>query len=424
MTLFSRKKINDLLIYGIGQAVNVFSPLLVIPFIVEHCGEANLGRIGVAFSFSLIAIVVVDGGSYINGTREIAISKDNIENLGKKVVVIYRSRIILLAFTLILATLLLVCIPFLRRDFVQILFSLLIVVGQAINPTWFFQGIQNFKWVSFLNILSKAIYISGVFWLVRRPHDYVLVNALWGAGLVISSSIGLIYIFKKFGFRWSDGNFSDAFTLIRSESSLTVSQLFFSFYQYLPIIIIGFFGGDILAGKYRIIDQVVMVFRTYLQMFFNFIYPEVCTVIFNNDGRGFKIWKKYNVLNYVFVMILLGIFFSQAEWILSYFKVASPDILQMSRYFRLALLIPVVMGVTFALKQLVFAFNENKKYIRITVISTILTVGVMSVSVSVTGLIGAFVTIIAIETIVAASYIFILRNRPKKTAPILYAANR
>ena len=56
------KQPKDFIIYGFGQAINLISPLLVIPYIVSICGEEGLGKAGVGFSFALIAIVLVDYG--------------------------------------------------------------------------------------------------------------------------------------------------------------------------------------------------------------------------------------------------------------------------------------------------------------------------------------------------------------------------
>ena len=70
------KQTKDFIIYGFGQAINLISPLLVIPYIVSICGEEGLGKAGVGFSFALIAIVLVDYGSYINGTKEVSINNN------------------------------------------------------------------------------------------------------------------------------------------------------------------------------------------------------------------------------------------------------------------------------------------------------------------------------------------------------------
>ncbi|HRN98958.1 MAG TPA: hypothetical protein PLA69_06570, partial [Flavobacterium sp.] len=125
---FFGNNLKNLSIYALGQAVNVVSPLLVVPFIVMHCGEANLGRIGIGFAFAMMAIVLVDGGSYINGTREIAVSNTNPSQLRRHFTRIYLGKLFVLLVVLMLSAAIIFAVPFLRRDWMQMCLSLLIVV--------------------------------------------------------------------------------------------------------------------------------------------------------------------------------------------------------------------------------------------------------------------------------------------------------
>ena len=403
----NNKKLKDFLIYGFGQAVNLISPLLVIPYLVSTCGEEGLGKIGVGFSLALIAIVLVDYGSYINGTKEISINIDNNQILEEKFTTIYIAKLIVTVVVLLITIIALKTIPFLSRDFLQLFFSFLIVIGQLVNPTWFFQGLQNFKWISIINVTSKVIYLILVFSFIKRPEDYIFVNAFFGVGLLVSSIFGFIWIYNRHSFSFKKGVFKKSLLLLKSESSLTISQLFFSLYQYAPILLISYIGGDFMAGQYRIIDQIVMVFRTYFQMFFNFSYADVCLNIYENKIKGINIWLKYNGYNYFLVLFLLICFGIFSTEILYYFKVAVTD--NMNSLFIIGLFIPVFMGISFSLKQLMFSFNENKSYIVITITSTIFSLLLMFWLINKMGLRGAFVATIIIEILISTAYIFILR---------------
>ena len=299
--------------------------------------------------------------------------------------------------------------PFFSRDFKQLLFSLLIVVGQFINPTWFFQGIQNFKWISIINVLSKVIYLALVFLFIKNPEDYVWANAFFGIGLILAGLIGFLWICKQYSISFQKASFSKAMELIKTECSLTVSQLFFSFYQYAPIMIISYIGGDFMAGQYRVIDQIIMIFRTYFQMFFNFIYAEVCLKIYENSTQGINSWAKSNGFNYVLVVFILVVFYLFAPNILAFFKVDMTTKTDLICLFRVGLIIPVFMGVSFALKQLMFSFNENKAYINITILSTIISLVVMYFNILSLGLIGSFLTIIIIEFLIIITYLIRLK---------------
>lgn len=412
LKILSDLKLKNLFIYGIGQAVNVVSPLIVVPFLVMQCGEANLGRIGIGFAFAMIAIVLVDGGSYINGTREIAVSSTDAQQLGRQFTTVYVAKMMLLAAVTLVSVGIIFAIPFFRRDWFQLCLSLSIVAGQAINPTWFFQGVQNFKWITAVNILSKVIYVGGVFWLVNEPSDYVYVNLLWGVGMVVSGFIGVFAIANRYGWRWTPRQIQESVVLVLREFPLTISQLFFSVYQYIPVVLVGFFGGDFMAGQYRIIEQIVMVFRTYLQTFFNFIYPQVCSSIYENEVRGTIQWRRVNLAGYALIVLMLVVFFWQSEAILHFFKVTE-NLQQMQHYFRIALILPLVMGFTFSLRQLVFAFNRERIYIQITIAATLFLVVFLALAASIYGLTAVFASLIAVELLIAIAYSVILADKLK-----------
>lgn len=408
-TILNSQKAKNFIIYGFGQAVNILSPLLVIPYLIKVCGEAGLGKIGVGYSFALIAMVFVDYGSYINGTKEIAIHFDNPIKIKEKFIQIYSSKIILILFVLLLSAVIICTVPFFSRDYRQLLLSLLVVVGQFINPTWFLQGIQNFKWITIVNITSKFIYIASVFVFIKTPEDYIYANAFLGIGLISASSFSIVWIINKYEIALSKINFNQGFDIIKREFSLTVSQLFFSFYQYTPIMIVSYIGGDFMAGQYRVVDQIVMMFRTYFQMFYNFIYPEVCLKIHKNSKLGIRYWLKINAANYMFILMLLVVFYFMVNDILSFFKVDVNKTNGIKPFFKLGLLVPVFLGITFSLKQLLFSFNQNKKYIITTILFTIICLVLTYFNVKEIGLMGSFLSIIIIETCIIIVYLMILK---------------
>lgn len=417
--LTKNRQFKDFIIYGFGQAVNLISPLLVIPYVVFVCGEEGLGKAGVGFSFALIAIVLVDYGSYINGTKEVSINNSDRTVLEEKFNTIYLSKLILLLGVLLVSCGIIFFFPFFQKDKLQFLLSLLIVVGQFINPTWFFQGIQNFKWISIINVLSKVIYVVSVFLFIKEPEDYIYINSFFGIGTIISGFIGFLWIYNHYAFSLKNASLPKALILIKNEFSLTVSQLFFSFYQYAPIMLISYVGGNFMAGQYRIIDQVVMIFRTYFQMFFNFIYADVCLEIYSDIKKGIYNWRLKNGLNYLMVLVILVVFYFSSRTILLFFKVNPNDVDKLAVYFKIGLMIPVFMGISFALKQLMFSFNKNKEYIKITIISTILSLLTMFFLLHCMGLKGAFISTVFAEFLIILTYGLVLKttfvNAAKKT---------
>ncbi|KLT70588.1 oligosaccharide flippase family protein [Flavobacterium sp. ABG] len=409
LNVLQHNRIKNFIIYGIGQVFNLVSPLLVMPYLVAICEKEGLGKIGVGFSFALILNVLVDYGSYINGTKEISINRSNREIIKRKIVSVYIMKLFLIVILLLLAFLLICFVPFFNKEQAVFFFSFSYVIGQFINPTWVFQGLENYKWITFVNITSKIIYVAGVFIFINKKGDYIYANAFLGLGLIIASLIGVISLIKKYDLRLYKNVSKDALELLKKDFSLTFSQLFLSFYQYLPIMIISYVGGNNMAGQYRIIDQIIMTFRTYLQMFFNFIYADVCLQVHKNLKNGISQWFKYNGLNYVLVLSLLIIAVVSTKQILLYFNIRSNELESMTLFFKTGLIIPIFMAISMALKQLLFALDRNKEYINITIGSSFFSLFVFFILVKNIGLQGAFIATISIEILIIVLYGIVLK---------------
>lgn len=413
MSVFSKQKIKDFFIYGLGQAINIVSPLLILPYIIFMCGEEGLGKVGVGMSLALILSGIIDYGSYINGVKDISINRTDKKILEFHFKSIYLSKFILFLGVFLFFILLVCFVPFFEQDKRLYFYSFFIVVGQFINPIWFFQGIENFKLISIINVTSKVIYIFLVFTLLHETSDYIYVNLFLGLGAIIGNVIGLIWLIKKYSFSITSFELKPAVYIIKNEFSFSISQLFHSVYQYSPILLISYVAGDFIAGQFKVIDQIVSIFKTYLNMFFYFVYANICLEINKGVKQGLKVWKQYNGLNFLFLFFVLSVFYVYADLILTHFKIDSKDLDKTVQYFRIGIIVPFLVSISQPLRQLMFAFSENKIYIKITIVTTILNFVLLLLFTEYYGLGGAFLSIIIIEIIIIIVYNIILMKHFK-----------
>lgn len=402
------EQIQKLSIYGFGQLFNLVTPLLVVPYIVSICGEENFGKTAVGMAICFFLIVFVDFGSDIIGVREVSVNRENESKLNEIFSTTYAVKGIVLLLVLLIVSALFFIIPFFSSDKKLLFFSLLVVIGQFINPTWFLQGIENVKLITFLNVVSKTIYLLGVFLTIAKESDYVYVNLWWGLGMIISNSIVFFIILKKYKLHFNNVNKSEIYSHLKNNFSIFYSQIFVSIHQYGPVILISFFGNNLLAGQYRIVDQVIAIFKTYIILFFNFVYPKVCFLIDENRKSGLKHWLIYNGINLVFVFIGMIIFFVFSYEIISYFNPTNRYVL--SNLLQIAVFIPLIFAVSNALKQLILAFDLKKEYISITIITVVLNIFTIIAILPIYKVYGVFYTLIATDIIIIFFYIFKLKK--------------
>lgn len=364
--ILHNQKLKNFFVYGIGQGVNIVSPLLITPYIVFACGIEKLGLIAIGQSLAYILCVIIDYSSYIIGVREISINRNEPKIVEKIFITHYTSKVFLLAFTALIIIILAFFVPYFSIKKEVILYSFPIIIAQFINPTWYYQGIEAFKWISFINVLSKVLFVLGVFIIVLFPEDFILVNLILGISSIIANSIGFISIYSINKFSFRKVKMLDVKKLISSDFSFCFSQLLFAIRNYSSVVIIGFFAGDFIAGQFKVIEQIIGLLRTYLQLFFKFSYSYICLEVNQNLKKGLRIWKLHNGLNFVFTSVSIGIIIFFSEQILLFFKVTPLLIPQFENYLHLALVIPLLIALTLPMEQLIFSFNKNKQYIQIT----------------------------------------------------------
>ena len=121
------------------------------------------------------------------------------------------------------------------------LLGLSILIGQFFNPTWFLQGVENVKWITYLNVISKAIYVLGIFFIIKSESDYIYINLCWGVGMIIANFIFFIVIIKKHQFSFSIVSKREVFNHFKNDFSMFSSQIFVSLQLYAPVVLVSFF---------------------------------------------------------------------------------------------------------------------------------------------------------------------------------------
>lgn len=407
-----QEQFKNLIIYGFGQFFNLATPLLVAPYLIYICGEENYGKIGVALALSFFLIVIVDYCSDIIGVKEISKNREDQNKLNRILTTTYGSKLVLLIITLLGMSILYCYIPYFEKEKSLFFMSMPILIGQFINPTWFLQGIENFKWITFINITSKILYVVGVFLFVKVPDDYIFANLYWGIGMILPNTFATVYFLSKFKISYKDTSAKEIGILLRENFSMFFSQIFLSLQLYSPIMLISFFGNNAMAGQYKIVEQIVVMFKTYIYLFFNYVYPRVCYLIEKNMKDALRFWKIYNGANFIFILLSMGIVYLFSEEIVTYFN--PKEIGFISDLLRFAVLIPLLVSISNPLKQLVLGLEFQKLYIRLTMIMVIFNLGCMILLLPYLKIYGVIASLVVAEALTAMIYLIAIKTRITK----------
>lgn len=412
LKVLKEKSITNFMVYGIGQGFNLVTPLLVAPYLISVCGEDGFGKISTGLAISFLLIVIIDYGSDITGVKEVAVNRENKQKLEKIVVTTYIAKALLVMMVLAFMSTLYITVPYFSKEKDLYLMALPILVGQFINPTWVFQGLENFKWITILNILSKVIYVAGVFCFIKTSNDYIYANLWWGLGMIIANTIAFLYLKNHYTISFKVSSFREVKEYLKDNFSIFTSQAVLSLQMYSPVILVKLFMGDTAAGMYAIVERIVVMFRTYILLFFNYVFPRVCYLLDNNAKKAIRFWKLFNGTNFVFIVIAMFLLFVLSKPIVIYFKAESVD--EISGLLRLGAVIPIAFALSVPLKQLVLGWNYNRQYTRITMVMVIVNLVAIITVMPFYKLQGVLVTFIATELITGLLFLSVIKNRLKQ----------
>ena len=184
------------------QGVNYLLPLIVIPYLFRVLGVREFGLFGFGYAFVQYFAIITDFGFNLSATKYIAEHRDDTIKINAYLNAATMARLFLciLGFVVI-CTITFLCKPF-RDDKAFFLLFYGIVLGGAVFPQWFFQGIERMKYITIISILAKVISIIPIFFLVRSPADYRTIPVLYSIGFLIAGCCSLYIIYGKMGMKW------------------------------------------------------------------------------------------------------------------------------------------------------------------------------------------------------------------------------
>ncbi|MXV38580.1 oligosaccharide flippase family protein [Flavobacteriaceae bacterium Ap0902] len=400
-------------VYSIGQAVNLISPLLVTPYIIKISGEEGLGKVGICISICLILMGILDYSSYLQGTKLIAVNKSDSAYLQQLLSSVYSYKLLLLTVLLIPSILIpLLFFPSYKTIFIL---SLPLLMGHFLNPNWILYGLERYNHTAIYNIVSKSLYVGSVFLFVNLSDDYIWVNFLNGLATILIYGYAFVMLYKEFNIQFNRSTFAAGIEIVKADYRISLSEFCLSVYQFFPIVIVGAFTGAYNAGIYRVIEQIFGVLRTFIFLFFNFSYPTVCADIVSSFQSGFKLWVQYHLVNLLciaFASFLIMYFWQE---ILLFFNVNTSDLTHVKSILYLSLLVPILIVISQAFRQLLLALGLMKWYSNVVYLYTAANVMLLLIFIPLWNLKGAFISMIFCEIFAISLYIFYINKYVKKS---------
>lgn len=283
-------------------AFSTLAGLLTLPYINRVLGVENIGRVEYVNSIITYFILFSALGIPMYGIREVAKYRNNLELKSKFVIEL----LIILLITSLISFLILFCFV-INIGSLKDLKPLIVIMSSMIflsniGVEWFYQGIEDQKFITIRFFIVKISTLILLFICVKNTDDYLV----YGAILVLSTVGGNIFNFFNLknhitltNIKIKDLNFK---THLKPILTVFVASISVSIYIQLDNLLLGSIAGSKSVGYYTLANKLVRYVIILITTVGNVMLPRLSYLI-STDRAQYNIYIR-KVLNYFLIIAL------------------------------------------------------------------------------------------------------------------------
>lgn len=395
----SHKKelIKNFLSFGAVDILGLLIPILTMPILTRALGPSQYGVYMLLLTILYFGHTIIDYGTQYTAVRALANHREN----PNEVSCIYQHTQGLRLFLCILysmgAILYSLFLPLDNAVIYTIFATLTYLLGYALTPLWFFQGVGAVERAMKVSLVIKLVNLLVIVFAVHSPEDLIVVIA----SLCIPMLLGGIYLsyLASVKYRVAHPEFHQLKKSLYEGRDVFIGLLAPNFYNAIPTIALGSMYPPAEFAKFAIAARLASVIVTLQNVIAKAIYPVLAML---KDNKV----NKLLLLNFIVSIIPAIIIYIVGEWALSIFL--GSDFSGVNTYLLILCIGIVFIGLSNAISQGYLLPNGHDRVyrnisLRVSFISGIMSFGFIYFY----GLLGGAIAITIARALFFFDYIFV-----------------
>jgi O-antigen/teichoic acid export membrane protein len=283
----NKKSVTKNYVYNmLYQILMILSPIITTPYLSRVLGAENIGVFSYTLSIATYFVMFGSVGISLYGQRTIAYFQDRKEKYSK----IFYEILLLKAICMLIS----ICIfyfsfVYLKNDY-QIYYRILVfeLIGNLLDISWFFQGMEDFKKIVPRNFLVKVISIICIFTFIKSSADLTLYYWIYTISLVVGN-ISLWFYLPKYLCKIKRKSLNIAKHL-KPTLSLFIPQIAIQVYTVLDRTMIGLLTNNMVeVGIYEQSTKIIKILLTIITSLGTVMIPKISNLFANKNNEEIKI---------------------------------------------------------------------------------------------------------------------------------------
>jgi len=386
---------------------NYLFPLVTYPYVSRVLGVERIGICNFVDGIVNYFILFCALGIASYGIRELAKCREDYDKRNY----VFSNLIALNSITTIIALVALVSatlwIPSLQsyREFLWL--GVLKLVCNMFLIEWFFQGIQEFKYITIRSVIVKLLFIACLFIFVHTKEDVIIYYGLTVGSKVLSAIINWSYStkYRKLSFRHLNLRLFVAPIL-----AFGYYRILTSMYTTFNIVFLGFSSGDVEVGYFTTATKLYGILLSVFTAFTTVMVPKVSELLASGEKERLQIIanKTFSVLSIVALPIIIVSLFCTEDIIL---LLSGPGYEGAYTPFRIVIFMLLIIGIEqIIIQQFLMASQSNISIVKISSIGAVVGITLNSLITPTFGAIGSAISWSLSELVVMFTGIYLVKK--------------
>ncbi len=347
----------------------ILFPLITFPYASRVLGPEAMGAVSLADNFTIYFLIFSGLGIPLYGLREVARVKHDLELLGKTFSSLFF--IHLMSTTIAVGILFIISwhVEKLHSNFELYQIGMAILIGSVFIAEWFFQGTEEFRYITLRSVLIRLLTIPLLFILVKGPEDKNIYFGLSLLVTLISGSLNMYFITRKIKISVKNLEIKrhlKPLFLILSSAMVTTIYLVFD------TVILGFLTSDTIVGYYAASMRIAKISLSIMGAVSITLLPRLTLIFHQQDyaAASALLNRSIRFVFFISVPIAIGIF-CLANEIITIF--AGKDYLPAVNSLRILSFIVIFVGLAQVFSnQILLPLKQEKKILYASIIGVVI----------------------------------------------------
>lgn len=273
---------------GINTVTSILFPIVTFPYAARILLPEGIGVVNFQLSIINYIVLLTSLGIPLYAVKEVAKFQDEKYLRNKTTIEIIILSIILCLFGYVIVWILAKFIPQIHQQSSLFFILSLTILFNSIGVNWFYQGIEDFQYITIRAIVVRTLSAAALFIFVKNPTDILAYGIVTVGSTVGNNFINLIHLRKHIDFNDIQIKNFEIFKHLKPALHVFILNLIVSLYIQLNTVMLGFMQGDDAVGYFTAGTKISHIGLTLISSIGTVLLPRGTNLLHKNDINGFS----------------------------------------------------------------------------------------------------------------------------------------